>query len=353
MTSLKNFAITFCIALVLFGVIALILSPMAVRGLGGTTSDEEVPVGADTQEAEQSGEKKKIDLSGVKGESFTALLIGVDYLPDSRDNYNAVFDSSVVSYGEPQIGSGSLLSEEDIADKYLTYNKQRVTTCDSIMLVQFNRERQAVSAISIPGNTRVLLDGNNVSLGRVLPKKGIAFFCEKIEALTGLHVDHYMLLTPKLFVNVINTLGGVPFEVPQDMYYEDPVEKLEISISQGKQTLSGQTALSMLRYVGYADGDLGRMKLARTFVHSLFSQLNYFTASASAADRFSAIIPFIYSDMHLEDFLAVQDLVFCYDDFVKEELTYPGQQVTLANESYYEPDVATATEMFLEYRLAK
>ena len=351
MVSLKNYAITFCVALVIFGLLALFLAPIAVNSLGGS-AEEGVNAELETGDAEgEDPERKPIDLSNIKGQSFTVLLLGVDYLPDALNDYDSVFDSSVVNYGEKTLGDGSLLSDDDIPKSSLTYQKYRKTTCDTIMVVQFNRERQSVTAISIPSNTRVMIDGNNVSLGRVLPKKGITFFREKVQALTGVKIDHYMLLTPKLFVNTINALGGVPFDVPQDMFYEDPVEDMTIDLKQGRQTLTGSAALAMLRYVGYADGDLGRMKLARSFIHNILSQMDAFCATVSPADRFATLIPFIYSDLNASIFAEEQDLIFCYKDFVKEELTYPGQQVTLGSETYYEPDVASATAMFAEYRL--
>ena len=48
-------------------------------------------------------------------------------------------------------------------------------------------------------------------------------------------------------------MGGVRFHVPMDMSYSDPSQDLEINLTAGEQTLSGQQSMWVVRFrSGYA-----------------------------------------------------------------------------------------------------
>ena len=48
------------------------------------------------------------------------------------------------------------------------------------------------------------------------------------------------------------------FDVPVDMYYEDPSQGLSIDLEKGLQKLDGESAMGLVRYrYGYADADIG------------------------------------------------------------------------------------------------
>ena len=62
-------------------------------------------------------------------------------------------------------------------------------------------------------------------------------------------------------------MGGVYYDVPRNMNYDDPYQDLHIHQTKGYRLLSGSDVMQVLRYrhdtdsrYGYADGDLGRIK---------------------------------------------------------------------------------------------
>ena len=75
-------------------------------------------------------------------------------------------------------------------------------------------------------------------------------------------------------VLLVGAIGGVEYDVPVDMIYDDPYQDLHINIRKGVQTLNGEDAVQVLRYRhGYADGDIGRINAQQDFLMSLARQM--------------------------------------------------------------------------------
>lgn len=329
MDSLKNYGITFAIALLIFGLLALFLAPFAVQSFEGSMgSNKDKGPASEEVSTDPSQNTEEADLSAVQGTSFTVLLAGVDYLPDALSDYATTFAASY-TYGQSPAGTS-------VSDDALSYAKPRTISADSIVLLRIDKEAKTALILSVPSRARVIVGGNSVTLGSVLTAKGINFFRDKITALTGLPIDYYVLFTPRGFVNAINQLGGVSYNVPQNMEYTDPTEGMTISLSAGQQTLSGKTALSMLRYVSYADGDISRMRVAREFAKSLLDNMNVYTTLANAPELFRTLSGYFYSDITAENFASHADLLFSYDKLAVKELQLQGQSFVLEGVEYVE-----------------
>lgn len=73
---------------------------------------------------------------------------------------------------------------------------------------------------------------------------------------------------------LVDAIGGVPFDVPINMNYEDPYQDLYIHISKGYQTLSGAEALKVVRFrEGYASQDIGRMETQQKFLKAVAKKM--------------------------------------------------------------------------------
>ena len=74
---------------------------------------------------------------------------------------------------------------------------------------------------------------------------------------------------------IVDSMGGVPMDIPFNMKYSDPYDKppLYIDIPAGYQLLDGETAVKFLRYrKGYPQGDIGIIKAQQEFMKSAFNQ---------------------------------------------------------------------------------
>lgn len=94
--------------------------------------------------------------------------------------------------------------------------------------------------------------------------------------ITGLEIDHVAAVDTNGFVELVDIVGGVDFDVPQDMDYEDPAQDLYIHLKAGMQHLDGDKAEQLVRfrkYGGEIPPDKQRMKVQQDFLKVLTSRV--------------------------------------------------------------------------------
>lgn len=156
---------------------------------------------------------------------------------------------------------------------------------DTIMLCSYNPKTADVSMISIPRDT---FAGENLEAAKGNDKINVLFsrnhdkFLKEISKIVGIKVDYYAVVNNEALVKIVDIIGGVDFDVPIDMDYDDPTQDLYIHLKKGMQHLDGKQAEHLLRfrhnndgtsYPGnYGDNDFGRMKTQRAFMEAIAKQ---------------------------------------------------------------------------------
>ncbi len=150
---------------------------------------------------------------------------------------------------------------------------------DVMMLAQIDPDNSKVTVMSIPRDTRVKYKGSWMKINAVHAtgfRKGVP---EGIEAailavkdLTGIPVNHFIKINFTAFRDCIDALGGVEFDVPRNMNYDDPYQDLHIHLKKGLQVLDGDKAEQLVRFRRYKNGDIDRIKVQQDFLHALIEQ---------------------------------------------------------------------------------
>ena len=150
---------------------------------------------------------------------------------------------------------------------------------DTILVGRLDTVNHTMDFVSIPRDTLVNLDWNvrkiNAVYAGTANSGGVAIdgLKAQIRNLIGFSVDCYAVIDLDVFVDTVDLMGGVWFDVPQDMHYEDPGQNLYIHIDAGYQCLNGEQAMGVVRYrSGYANGDLGRIETQQKFLKAVASQ---------------------------------------------------------------------------------
>lgn len=149
---------------------------------------------------------------------------------------------------------------------------------DTIILASVNTKSKKINLLSFPRDTLVKYNGRTVMINSVYGKgqegeRHMAVI-DVVREITGLPVNYYVVVKPDGFRNVVDALGGVYIDVPQDMEYHDstPGQDLHISLKKGYQLLDGDKAEQFTRFRGYPTADLGRIEAQQTFLKELFKQ---------------------------------------------------------------------------------
>jgi LCP family protein required for cell wall assembly len=98
---------------------------------------------------------------------------------------------------------------------------------------------------------------------------GAPLLVRTVEYNTGLHIDHYAEIGFAGFAKIVDAVGGVEIDIPQNI--KD--EKSGADLQKGKQVLDGRQALAFVRTrYALAGSDLDRTKNQQKFLSALANQ---------------------------------------------------------------------------------
>ncbi len=186
---------------------------------------------------------------------------------------------------------------------------------DTIMVATYNPKEQTASLLSIPRDTYIGTDirkGNSGEKINALYARGVDKIIKKVNEITGLNLENYMVVENQALIELVDLIGGVEFEIPMEMSYHDPSQDLEIELEEGKQILNGEKAEQLIRFRKNDDGtsypewygpnDTGRMKTQRNFIMATVKQ----TLQLKNIFKIKDIIDLIYE--HVETNLSISTI---------------------------------------------
>ena len=157
---------------------------------------------------------------------------------------------------------------------------------DVIIIAQLDLINKALRAVSIPRDLLVEVPGigydkinsaynYGVTADPENPAAGISMLRDTIEYNFGIPIDHYVMIDFDGFVDVVDSVGGIDVDVPEDLY--DPeyptvdygVE--EIFFPAGENHMDGETALKYVR-TRHQDSDDGRRQRQLDVILAIFEK---------------------------------------------------------------------------------
>lgn len=229
---------------------------------------------------------------------------------------------------------------------------------DTILLASYDVASQKVTVVNIPRETMVNVPWDIKTIGSVYQyygggDEGMLRLREVVTDLFGFAPDYTIRIDLDAFGEIVDTIGGVNFDVPLDMDYEDPAQDLSIHINQGYQTLDGQQAMGVVRFRigengenGYANGNIGRIDTQQAFLRAMADQILQIQNISQISQIAEILAKIINTDLSASNILwfmqqailgglDVQDIQF---------ITLPGEgahyrsQTFQVEISYYLPD---------------
>ena len=158
---------------------------------------------------------------------------------------------------------------------------------DSIMVVTVDETNRNVSVMQIPRDTYAnYTERSYKKLNGLLREKGEKGTLDFLSRALGVSLDYFFILDLDCLDSLVDAVGGVDLDIPQDMHYSDPAQNLEISLPKGPHHLNGAQAEQFVRYrAGYANADLGRLDAQKLFLRALAKRCN----TLSTADLFRIV----------------------------------------------------------------
>lgn len=220
------------------------------------------------------------------------------------------------------------------------------TRADVIMLVSADPKLGTINLLSIPRDTRVQVGGKYIKINACMGyDRRETLMIEKVKEITGLPVHYYAECDFQGFRDVIDILGGVDFDVPQNMDYEDPAQGLSIHLKKGMQHLDGKGAEGVVRYRhSYAMGDYDRIKVQQDFIKALFEQKLKPQYITKAPELIREISESVTTNLTVADAIKYAGMLKKFTEDSLHTYSLPGESKTISGISYflYDPEETDA-----------
>ncbi len=248
----------------------------------------------------------------------------------------------------------------------ISTDQDGVDLTDTIMVASYNPNTQKATLLSIPRDTYT---GRNPARATAYEKINSLYSrkhrpdetLEAVNELTGLNIQYYVVVKTEALIKLVDAIGGVTFNVPIDMDYDDVTQDLHIHLKAGEQKLNGEQAEWLVRFrhnndgssypSEYGDNDLGRMRTQREFIMQVIKQ----TAKPENIFKLGEILDIANEDLITNlDFNTLKDYIPYAVEFNTDNLltaTLPGTTPDLSttnNVSIYVVDKKETKAMIEE-----
>ena len=179
---------------------------------------------------------------------------------------------------------------------------------DTNILMAVDTVNGYVYGASIPRDSKAIIGGKAHKINYAYNKGGTKLLADTISEQLGIPVDYTVSVDLKGFTALVDAIGGVDFEVPINMDYDDPIQGLSIHFKKGMQHLSGADALRVVRFrhnndgTGYGSEDLGRMQTQQKFLKAVAKKMLSFENLISNPRKYAEIFgQYVDTDLSVTD----------------------------------------------------
>lgn len=214
---------------------------------------------------------------------------------------------------------------------------------DTLMLATVDPKQKQVSLLSIPRDTRTLIQGSYDKINSAYAYGGWKLTRDVVEDLLDTPVDHYVLVNTRSFPRIIDAIGGIDLYVESRMYYVDEWDDavpggLVIDLYPGMQHMDGVTAMSYVRYRD-EEGDIGRIVRQQRFMRAVMEKVT----SPAIVTRLPAVIRecmgAVETDLSFRQILELAGSIKeAQGNGLRAEML-PGRPLYIDEVSYWVPDL--------------
>ena len=223
---------------------------------------------------------------------------------------------------------------------------------DTMVLIRFNPHTDQLVVLSLPRDTRTLVQGRMTKLNEANQEGGPALSARSVsDLLGGVEIDRYVRINVQGVEKLIDALGGVKVNVPKDMKYQDDSQHLYINLKAGEQRLDGSKALQFLRFRYDDHGDIGRIQRQQMMMRAVLEQALNPKTIARLPKILSVIQSHVDTNLSVEELLALAGYASKTNSYNTQMLMLPGDFSSTSDYelSYWLPNLREIDGMVSEY----
>lgn len=185
---------------------------------------------------------------------------------------------------------------------------------DTMMVVSIDPEMKQLHLLSVLRDTFVNIENKgDWKINAAYRFGGPQLSMKTISELIGQPIHYYLSIDFEGFIQLIDAIGGIDFEVEKDMRYFDPTDKPEynIDLKKGLQHLDGNKALQYVRFRYDRLSDYTRTERQREFLKAVADKLKSTTTLINLPNTLNKLAPYLETNMDLSDMLKLAKV--CYN----------------------------------------
>ena len=197
---------------------------------------------------------------------------------------------------------------------------------DTILLFTFDTQNKTVHAISILRDTMINTSASSKRINTVYARNrgssslsdaervenGMTALKQEVSKLTGIYPDFYVLVQWEAIGELVDALGGVYFDVPFDMDYDDPYQDLHIHQEAGYRKLNGEDAMQVVRWrknnTGSSSGDVARTEVQQEFLAAVLDTCLQPSTLLKLPSLAQVFLDNVTTDLSIGNLLAIAQL---------------------------------------------
>lgn len=174
---------------------------------------------------------------------------------------------------------------------------------DTMLVASLNPVSKKISLFSLLRDTYTDIPGYGRDRINTAITHGPNVAMQAAGDLLGIPIQYYIYTDFQGFIELVDAVGGVDFEVEKDMKYTSKADKHEydIDLKQGMQHLDGEKALMYVRFRHDALSDFSRTERQRELLKAIADKMQTTTSIAKLPSILNEVNPYIDTNLTLND----------------------------------------------------
>lgn len=243
------------------------------------------------------------------------------------------------------------------------------TRTDNMMVVGFDTKNHKVNVLNIPRD--VMCSNNRTGASRKInaafgSNHNIENTMKEVKKVVGFTPDKYIIVNFQGIADIVDAIGGIDYEVPFKMIYNDPIQDLYIYFEPGLQHMNGEQVVEFLRWRhndpgythlqtdGYDGGDESRIQKQQEFLLYLAEQILRPENILKAKPIAEAVFSNVKTDLTMGELVWMANQAMQVDTANIQMFTLPGYPASSyagsnAYLSFFFPNEAETLELVNTY----
>ncbi|WP_168121600.1 LCP family protein [Paenibacillus sp. HB172176] len=182
---------------------------------------------------------------------------------------------------------------------------------DSMLVASFDPVTKNAHLFSVLRDTYATIEGHGKGrINTAITMGGPSLAMKTVGDLLGLEIQYYVYTDFEGFKALIDTIGGIYFDVEKDMHYTDNADgnRYDIDLKKGYQLLDGDKALQYVRFRHDAMSDYTRTERQRNFLKAVASELQSTWNIVKMKNILESVSPYIETNLEVTDMLKLGQL---------------------------------------------